>query len=51
VRDRECQARRICRVVGVAGELFQHLPMLDPPRPCLLEELRLLLLLATGKHQ
>jgi hypothetical protein len=61
VCDGELQAEGIFRVVGVAGELRQHLSIRDPPWPGLLEELRrdlllllllrLLLLLAAGRRR
>jgi hypothetical protein len=59
--DSELQAGGVFRVVGVAKELRQHLPVRDPPWPGLLEELRrdllpllllrLLLLLAAERRR
>jgi hypothetical protein len=59
VRDRQSLARRVCRIVGVAGELRLQLAVLNPPRPRLLEQLRRdllllllwLLLLAAGRRR
>jgi hypothetical protein len=57
----ELQAGGVFRVIGVAGELCQHLPVHDPPWTGLLEELRqdlllllllrLLLLLVAGRRR
>jgi hypothetical protein len=61
VCDDELQAGGVFRVVGVVGELRQHLPVRDPPWSGLLEELRrdllpllllwLLLLLVAGRRR